>query len=368
MKFHQYPIQVRRVVTALWFALLAINLAEYILQWARALYAWLYNPLHLPHLDFLQPFQNVLPNLLVAHLGLFAALIAARFLAFLTPSVLLQHKGLALRTRLGTRLIPYSAVRAIRSTELANGRYIVWVSATVALPLQDALASLLFGRWLWRGFLLTSDLDGFDEIVGVLAGQLKKRIGEEKFARQFVEEAPTRLLAMLATPAETLRALVAEETLPITAREAAWHIGSYAASMLLPLGVSALIHWQIPWGALLVPLIAALEVPLGALYLTAMPLESERRIEFRDAWRVYAVTQLPRWFVAFGVTWLIIAGVPFPILILGVVPALIPGCYAVIKLTEVWFEVKPLESLIGVIVSAIYQIVVYELFLVLLAR
>ncbi|MCI0477339.1 MAG: hypothetical protein L0Y55_13915, partial [Anaerolineales bacterium] len=219
----EYPAKIRRAGTILWVLLLTLNLLEYFLAWARAIYAWLSLPLQLPLIEFLQPPFNALAHLLTAHLGLLITLILAHALAFLTPRVYIQTNGLLMTTALGRRLIPYTALRGVRSTELPNGRYVVWVDSTAALPLQNFLAALIFGRWFWRGFLLTSDLAGFDGVIATIAARLKQKYGEENFAARFAETEPTWQLQMLNAPVATIRAVVAEETLPITQRDAMWH-------------------------------------------------------------------------------------------------------------------------------------------------
>lgn len=363
---YQYPAAIRRIVTTLWLALLALNLLEYFLAWVRAFYAWLALPP--PQLALFQLPSHALGNLLTAHLGLLVALILARALAFLTPRVYIAADGLWLTTALSRRFVPYRALRGIRSTELPNGHFVVWVDSTAALPLQNLFAALIFGHWLWRGFLLTSDLNGFDEVIATMVARLKRQYGEENFAARFVETAPTWQLQMLNAPVATIRAVVAADALPITSRDALWHALSFSGALVLPMIVSAIIHLQIPWGALIVPLLAIVEAPLGAFYLTAVPVNSARRIEFSDALRVYPLTQLPRWLVAFALAWLIVAGVPYAALVFIVILAIVPGAWLVAHLTAEWFQTQFPESLLGALVTVIYQLLVYEAFLALLPR
>jgi len=143
---YQYPANIRRSVTMLWVFVLTLNVLEYLLAWARTVFAWLDSPLRLPDVTFLQPFQNVSSNLPTAHLGLLVALTCVRALAFLAPRVDIRSNGLLMITALGRRLVPYSTLRGVRSTELPNGRFVVWVDSTAALPLQNFLAALIFGR------------------------------------------------------------------------------------------------------------------------------------------------------------------------------------------------------------------------------
>ncbi len=365
---YQYPRSIRRLITVTWMALLIFNLVEYVLEWVRAIYALLYAPLHLPFIAILEPYQNILINLLIAHLGLFVALYTARILALLTPQIRFEANGLKLTTPLTTHQVAYASLRSVRSTELANGRYVVWLGTTQGLPWHDALASLIFARRLWRGMLITSDLAGFDDVLATVVARLKQKYGAEKFAAHFIEDKPTWLLAMLNAPRATIQAVVAAETLPISQRESIQQIISVALAPILPIVVGALIHLQFPIGAILIPLIAALEFPLVAMYLTAVPITDLRHISFSDALRVYPLTQLPRWVFAIALTLGVIAGMPLFCLVLVIGSAAILGNYLALQLIEAWFEVKFPSSLLGIIVSGIYQFILYELLVALIPR
>jgi hypothetical protein len=365
---YAYEARFRRATTVLAMLVLLLNLSEYILAWIRTLYTLIYKPLQLPYLEFFQLFQAVLPTLLTAHLGLLFALIAARAIAFLTPRITIRSNGLLMSTMLGQRWVPFGALRGIRSTELPNQRYVVWVDSSQGLPLHNWWGSLLFGRWLWRGFILTSDLAGFDDVISTIITQLKNKYGEEKFAAHFVEEQPTWLLAMLNAPRATVRQVVQAESLPIDQRQAMMQMISVSLALAIPAIVSGIIHLKMPFIVFLVPLVALIEFPLVSMYLTAIPITSTQRMEFEDAMRVYPLTQLPRWWIALGLTLLIIAGVPAQILFLVPVIAIALGCLPVLTLTEEWFHVQPPESWMGILCTAIFQLMVYELLIVFLPR
>lgn len=366
---YDYPSTFRRVTAALAIGVLVLNGSEYVLEWLRAAYALAYKPLALPYIDFLQPFHTILPALLTAHLGLFLALLTARAIAFLTPSITLYQDGLVLSSLLGTRYLPFSAIRKVYSTELQpNGRYVVWIDSTKGLPLHGWLASLLFGRWLWRGFLLTSDLNRFDEIIAAIVAPLKQKYGEVKFAAQFSETEPTWLLSMLNDSRATIAQVVAQDTLPIDQRTAIVQMLSASASLALPALVSGIIHVQVPWIALVIPFLALIEFPLASVYLSDLPIDTFRRMEFDDAIRIYPLTQLPRWWIAIGLTVLIIAGVPAPLLLLVPLAAIAVNSRAVVKLSEEWFHINAPESWLGALVTVIYQLLLYELLIVFLPR
>jgi hypothetical protein len=365
----QYPARVRRVTTGLWIVLLCFNLTEYLLEWTRALYALLLPFLDLPFIAFLFPSQKILSSLLTAHLGLLVTLIVVRALAYLAPQITLWKNGLFVETLLGRRFIPFDSVHAVHSIEFkSSGRFVVWIDSAKGLPLQNWLASLIFGKWFRSGILITSDIAGFDKIIAAVAGPLKWKHGDQGFAERFIETEPTPLLKMLTAPRATLAEAISADAPRPTHRALIWQMISIAASFALPLGVAAFIHLQFPVGALIVPLAALLEFPLAALYLSAAPMDSPRRMEFDDAWRVYPLTQMPRWLIAFGLTFFVIAGMPLFIFLLAIAPAIALGCYWVIQLTRDWFEIPFSTAWLGALLTAIYQALVYGAFVAMMPR
>ena len=56
------------------------------------------------------------------------------------------------------------------------------------------------------------------------------------------------------------------------------------------------------------------------------------------------------------------------ILLPAILVAIGLGAFTVLQLTEEWFAVKFPESLIGVVVTVVYQLVLFEIFLVLVTR
>ena len=346
-----------------------MNVAEYVLEWIRAAFALLYFPLQLPYIAFLDPYQHVLPNLLTAHLGLLATLLAVRAVAFLTPRIGFYDSGLVMETALGRRFVPYNTLRGVRSVELQpNGRFVVWVQTIKGMPLQGWLGSILFGRVLWRGFLLTSDLAGFDEVIGRIVAELKAKYGEEGFAARFCEQSPTWLLTMLNAPRAAIHDLASAEVIRITPRDAAREMIPVALSLAVPSAIGGLIHLQFPLGVILVPLLAMIEWPLVSLYLSAIPIGELQRMSFEEAIRIYPLTQAVRWVPALALTLLVAAGAPVFLFVIAFIPAIALGCYTVYALTQEWFVVKFPDALIGALVTLIYQIVLYEIFLALLPR
>ena len=364
----QYPSRIRRAGNALVATLLLLSLAEYMLAWLRVFYNSLAAPLQLPQSVFLTPSENILPMLLTAHIGLAFALLATDALVFLTPQIIVRTDGLAMRTAFGTRVVPFNALRSIRSVELPGEQYLVWVDSGHGLPLQNWIASLLFGRWLRSGFLLTNDLAGFENVVATLVAQVKQKYGEANFAGRFSEEKPSWLLSMLVSPFATIRQLAAASIIPISTRDATWQMISVAASLALPQAVAAIINVQLPWGALAVFLFALLEWPLASLYLADVPVDYIKRMEFQDVLRLYPVTQLPRWIVSAALTLLLIVGAPLFIMILVPVPAIALGCYWVFKLTGDWFAVRTPDALLGLLVTVIVQFMLYAVFVAMLPR
>ncbi len=363
-----YPKRATRIVNAVCTILLLLNLSEYGLAWARAIYAPLFTPLSLPYIPLLGPFANTLNTLLVAHIGLLVALIGIRALAFLTPQVKWVNQGLLFRSSLGSRLIRSQALRDVRSVELPGGRFIVWVHSTQGLPLQGLIASVLFGEPLWRGFILTSDLSGFDEIVVQIVGCIKAKYGQEGFEAHWKEEPPTWQMRMLNDPTQTIRDMVELEEPPFTFSQAAHKVTWSILPLVLPLVVGGIIHLQIPWWAFVVLIMGVLEWPLVAGYLSMMPISEKHDMAIESALVTYPMTLLTRWVPALGLALLVAAGLPGPLLLLAALPAVAWGAYPVRILTEVWFEVKGPEVWLGIVATVIYQLILYEALLLMVPR
>ncbi len=369
---YQYPRRIRRIINGACTILLLLNLGEYGIAWARAIYANLFTPLSLPYIPFLGPFQDWLGMLLSAHLGLGLSLILLRALSFAVPDITLVDQGLEFKARLGSRLVRFDAMRDVRSVELPNGRFIVWVHSAQGLPLQGLVASLLFGKRLWRGFMLTSDQSGFDTIIAQIVGCMKGKYGEEGFEANWHEIPPTWQMRMLSNPAQTVRDALDLEDPPYTLQQAGLQMTVSSLPLTLPLIAGGMIHppqflWSVAL-AIIVLIVAVVEWPLVAAYLSMIPIGETHQMAMESALAVYPLTQLTRWVPALGLTVLVATGVPTALLILAAIPAVAWAALPVKVLTEAWFEAKPPESYLGVIGTVIYQLILYETLLLMVPR
>ena len=362
-----------RPLDLLWVALLALNASEYVVAWLRVLYGWLWNILDLPPTPPLTlldppPARAVIPLLLTAHIGLVVAFFCARAIAYLSPRITVRYDALVLQCAFGQRVIPDTALRGLRSVELPGQRFLVWVDATQGLPLQNGLSLLLFGHWAWRGFLLASWMEGFDDAVAHVVLRLKQAHGDEQFAEHYRDEQPQALLRMLSAPLATIHEAAHAEPPSFTPAQAGRQMGFVACALALPLLIAALIHAQMPWGALIVPLISMGEWPLASGYLAALSEAYTRRLTFRDVLCRYPLTQLPRWAAALGLTLAVIAGWPYLLYLPLFIPAVGGGALLALKLSEELFGVPLRQAALGILVTVIYQAVVFGLFLALLPR
>lgn len=365
---YQYPKRTNRIISGVYGILLLLTLAEYALAWARWIYSLVFTPLSLPYIPILGPFQDSLRTLLIAQVGLLVALICLRAFAFLAPQVKVVDQGLLLKSPYGTRLIRFNAIRDVRSVELPGGRFIVWVHSTQGLPMHGLMASFLFGEWLWRGFILTSDLSGFDEVIAQIVGCMKAKFGEEGFEAHWKEEPPTWEMRMLSDPAQTIRDMVNLEEPPFTFPQAARKTAWSTVPLILPLVAGGIIHLQIPWLVFVVFIMGMLEWPLAAGYLSMMPIGEKHDMAIESALAVYPMTLLTRWVPALGLALLVATGVPGPLLLLAALPAVAWGAYPVRVLTQVWFEAKPPDLYLGIIATVVYQLILYEALLLMVPR
>lgn len=370
---YEYPARARRIVRGVSLLVLGFNVAEYLLAMLGVAYRALIMlaPDRAPaEIPFIRPVLEyyLASTLLTAHLGLLVALVVARTIAYLTPSVTLSPDGLRMRTWAGSRFIPYKSIRGVHSVAMADERFLVWVETRNGLPLQNLLALLLLGRWSWSGFLLTSDLENFDDIAGLVFGALQQNYGEEQWAPHYSEGQPNAQLEMLTRPLKVCAEAGRVEPIPLSMRDAALQMISASCSLALPLIVASLIHLQIPWGALAVALMSLLEWPFAAAFMFAISDTYTRRINFDEALRLYPLTQLSRWGIALGLTVLVAMGWPWLLYAPLLLPAVAFSSVTVLKLVEGLFDLSFPSSLVGVVVTVIYQAIVYGLFLTVLPR
>lgn len=320
------------------------------------------------YISFLDPYHNIFPNIYIAHFGLLATLLAVRAVAFLTPRIELRENGLFMATPVSSRLVPFRALRDVRSAELPNGRFVVFVHSTTGLPFQGWLATILFGRLLWRGFLLTSDLQGFDQVVAAVVAALRSRYGEEKFSAHFCEQEPGWLLSLLNAPRSALHNLAQAEVIEITPEQAGLYMASAALSVAIPAVLASLLHLQAPFGAFVLFVLGMLEWPLASLYLSAIPISELKEMDFQEAIRIYPLTQLLRWVPGLVLTLLVVAGAPAVLLLVGIFGIIAVDAYMMYLLTKEWFHVEFPEALLGVVVTVVYQLIIYEAMVIFLPK
>ncbi len=363
---YSYPPRVRLLVNALGAGALAVSGVGYLLTWVRAVTCWLSIPPEvLPIKPFL-PEWDILHFLLISHLSLFFAILGARAIAFLSPTIRMVGDELVLQSLFGTRSVRYRDVKGLVSMEIqSSSRFVVWVEAAHGLPLQNWLAILLFGRWCRRGFLVTSDLSGFDTVIGRIVEEMQAKYGES-FSEHFAEVKPNFFMHMLLAPEATLTELARAESVELPLRDAAILAASAALSLALPLAVAELIHFELPWRTLLFLPLAFAEWPLASLYLATAPIGDARQMRPDEAMRVYPFTQLPRWLGAAGVMWLVIAGAPSAFVSLAILAVVALDCYWVLKLVKEWFLIQTLDGLLGIVVTAVYQLILFEFMFLLI--
>ncbi len=362
-----------RYIDLLWVALLAFNLTEFAVAWLRVLYGFVWNFLDLPPtppLAILDPPSSraVIPLLLTACAGLVVAVVAARAVSYLASRVTVNYDGLELQSPFGTRFIPDTALRGLRDIDLHGRHFIVWVDATQGLPLQNFLGLLLFNHWSWRGFLLFSGMENFDDAVAHVVLRLRQAHGEDQFAQSYREDNGNRLVQMVVAPLATIHEAVHSEAPLFTLHQAGVQMVSAACALALPLLLASVIHLEVPWAALVLPVVAMGEWPLASVYLSALSEAYARKLSFEEVLCLYPLTQLPRWAVALGLSVAVIAGWPYllylPLFIVGIGS----GTLLVLKLTEELFDIPLQQAALGILVTVIYQAIVFGLFLAMLSR
>lgn len=323
--------------------------------------------LPLPHLAWPVPMVG-LEELLGAHSSLFVALLAVYFLYDLFPSLSLAPDGVRVSSHGQWVFIPWGRIRRLISTEpYAGDRLVVFVELdTRRLGPKWRLAGLLFGVGPQPGFLLTTDLRDFDQLVIALANRLMEARGDQPMAELIREDHFSPLFKLtLDLPNFLIQVLMPHEREMPTPRQTLLVWGSLLLStwgllVLLRFLVTGEVHWS------LIPLLflAALEVAAGATALWAISDLFGGYAHWREISILYPFSQISRlWFFPFlGIA--VAVALPGPALVLlGVGVAVWVG-YLGARFTQVYYNLTSLRSALpGGIMPALYFILLWEIFL-----
>lgn len=367
----RYPTQMMVALRGLPTLLVGLALVQLSLNWARVLLALLAQWRGGTVPPFWQVPGEVLPTLLASHVTLLLALLLAAVVANLLSDVTVTKEGLILHAWSTTKRLSWEQVHSFFATTVGEPpRDVVFVRVTGGLPLYMRLYGLVVGHGFVPGFLITSDMADFEQLLGHILYEWQDVRGA---APDFVEAPPSPFLAMLGTPRRTIAALsapLADETRAPTAADLP-PLGQAAALMALSalalpvvLGLASVAELRLPWAALILFLVALTEWPLASYGLVVLSdFFPGGGVTFSQAAAVYPYTQLPRWVVALALAFPLLLGAPAWLLLPIVVGGIVWSGYLVAILTAQIYRLTPKQALLGSAVPAVYQLLVYGLLL-----
>lgn len=290
--------------------------------------------------------------LISANLSLVFVAGALAFLYALLPDLALTDDGLAVRTLLGWKVIPWAKVKVVRIVSFEKPeQYLVLVQGNWARwSPWPRLVSICLGAGFEPGVFFTSAIRDFEPLMLRLYQEVKKAAPEALFDDEFVS--PSAL--MVAQPASTIANLVDQ------ARREGWPLGVSAQAMAtVPAGLIlvqillVILEGDVWWKLLAIAGLCGLEWLIGALYLYAMAEIFPGEVELREAALLYPIPQIPRALVALPMAMLVAAGVPFLAAILGLAGVL----WAVILTAMLVQQLFRLESILPATIGGTVQVV-----------
>ena len=351
-----YPRPVRLTRLGLVVLLAGAALANWLLAWVRFL-----RPVIAAVSDSLDPFAVLaaqpLRPLLAAHIGL--ALVAAALglvYAFL-PDLALADEGLAVRTLLGWRVIPWQAITAVRIMTFAESRRrLVLIQGHWARSaLWSRLVSMCLGAGFEPGLLLTSAIRDFGPLMLRLYQEVKKSAPEAVFDDHFLS--PSALIVLEPQPTLALAVEQAhDEGWPLVI--SAQIMGAVAGSLVLIQLLMLLLVGGAWWKPLALAGLVALEWGIGTLYLYALTEVLATRVELGEAALLYPLPQIPRALLAIPMAMLICAGVPFLAAMLGLAGVIWSVVLTAMLVQQMYRQESILPALAGGALQALYQFLV----------
>jgi hypothetical protein len=296
-----------------------------------------------------------------AHLSLFLVWGALALLYSFLPDLALADHGLAVRTLLGWRLIPWTSIDVVRilSFQKPWQRLVLVQGTWTRWSPWPRLVSASLGGGFAPGVFFTSAIRDFVPLMTSLYHQVSAAVPGALFDDEF-SSLPAQLVA---EPMPTLDKLVdqaGDDGWPLSV--SAMIMAAVPAGLVLVQLLILLLEGGIWWEPLAVIGLCAMEWLIGTFYLYALAEIFPSSVEIREAALLYPLPQIPRALLTIPMAMLIAARVPFLAAMLGLAGVV----WAVILTAFLVQRVFRLESIlptaIGGAFQALYQFLI--LFLV----
>jgi hypothetical protein len=259
--------------------------------------------------------------LISAHLSLLLVAGAVAFLYGFLPDLSLTSEGLAVRTILGWKSIPWTAVSVVRimTSETRHRRLVLVQGTWTRWSPWPRLVSICLGAGTDPGVLVTSDIRDFKPLMRRMYEEVKQASPDALFDDEFLS--PSALMVL--EPVSTLDSLVDD------ARGEGWPVAISAQAMsAVPAGLILvqllvlLLRGGAWWKPLAILGLCEMEWIIGALYLFALAEFFPGKLEFQGGLLLYPLAQIPRALLTVPMAMLVATGVPFLAAMVGLVGVL----------------------------------------------
>ncbi|MFN2289658.1 MAG: hypothetical protein ACK2UC_00580 [Anaerolineae bacterium] len=292
--------------------------------------------------------------LIAAHLSLVLVAGAIAFLYDVLPDLSLADDGLAVRTVLGWKSIPWSTVKVVRimSSETTRRRLVLVQGNWARWSPWPRLVSVCLGAGYEPGVLLTSDIRDFKPLMRCIYEEVKQARPDALFDDEFLS--PSALMVL--EPTVTLDSLVDE------ARSEGWPLAISAQAMTaVPAGLVLvqllilLLRGGAWWKPLAIVGLCEMEWLIGALYLYALAEFFPGRLEFQEALLLYPLPQIPRALLTVPMAMLVATGVPFLAAMVGLAGVLWAVTLTALLVQRLYRLDSALPALVGGAFQALLQ-------------
>ena len=351
-----YPRWIRLGRAGMIILLAAASVANWVLAWVRFVGPLVQAAGASTEIFDLVTAQPLRP-LIAAHISLLltAGAMASVF-AFL-PDLSLADDGLAVRTILGWRLVPWATIHIVRIVpfETSQRRLVLVQGRWSRWSLWPRLVSICLGAGFEPGLFYTSALRDFKPLTLRLYQEVRKASPETIFEDEFLS--PSALL--VAEPGPTLSTLVEE------AREEGWPLSISAQVMTAVAGgmvvvqlLVILLRGDAWWKPLVIVGVCGVEWFIGAIYLYALTEIFPAQVELREAALLYPMPQMPRALLTVPMAMLIAAGTPFLAAMLALAGVLWAVTLTALMVQQLYRLPSILPAMIGGAFQALFQFLV----------
>jgi hypothetical protein len=376
-----YPRRIGAIfvwVSGLLALVLLVRYAVYWLKFLALTFPMLQNQ---PVFDRLELRQLPAPwwLLVAAHLLLVIVLWVLAGLRNLLPDIETRGDGLAIRNFGRWVVLPWSAIRSIKVTELSEESRIVLIQSA-GLPAYSRLSSLIYEGSLAPGVLVTSAITNFEQVLQRVVLEVSRYQSERGAPADkpiFQSDARSNLLLLSFRAGLTIDTLVAEaredDTTKLVDTRRMLHAAGTMAWLALPPALLLVFDRVIqqgilPSGAIIggmivLFLLGLLEWPLTALALQTLDDMTGGGEEGYRGFYLYPTIQLPRLLPLFVALLMVLLGVPFlPVLLwLG---AIVWSFLLAAGLAEALYDWRGGQLFAGGLIPVVFQLLILLAYLV----